>query len=498
LLSRLEIGVALLEYVAAKPAYWKLLHINSAAAAVLGRSEEGLFSEALGQNFPERPRKMESIYRTVLSTQRSMMLGRLRFNLEKGGPRYFVGHVFPFDRKIIAITLDDVSEFQSTRRELERALFHMREVADAGIISWRLDATCFQAKSISPEVERVLGYWPERFTTDPCFFLDRIHAEDRDILIQNCEQSLASESAQELNCRMVAASGAVKHFRTVVHAIATVPGKREYSGLMIDITAMKEAEVAAGEVTARILQAQDEERRRISRELHDSVGQYLSAAKMTLKILQNPDPFMWERRERHLSECEALLDQALREVRTVSYLLHPPLLDEVGLVSALRWLAEGFGDRSGIRVDVDVRSNFERLPMRTETALFRIAQEALTNVHRHSKSNYAAVRISTAGDTIMLEIEDHGKGMPGRIVHAVRNGSDVRGVGLRGMSERAKELRGKLDVVTSKKGTIIRATIPYSKAGGNGNDQTDRERRLPSKRNNTAAPDRPKVRAARA
>lgn len=217
-------------------------------------------------------------------------------------------------------------------------------------------------------------------------------------------------------------------------------------------------------LTQRLLKVQDEERRKIARDLHDSTGQTLSALKMSILFLQQsckqdaPKLVL-------ISEVEALADQALEEIRTMSYLLHPPLLDEVGFACAAEWYIEGFSKRSGINVKAEIANSCQRLPMSMEIALFRVLQESLTNVHRHSGASDAVVLFKHQDQAVILEIKDFGRGIPEERLRLLSGISAEAGVGLAGMRERLHELNGELEIESDARGTSMRATVPlYSMA----------------------------------
>ncbi len=218
-------------------------------------------------------------------------------------------------------------------------------------------------------------------------------------------------------------------------------------------------------LSRHLLRTQDEERRRIGRDLHDSLGQYLSVLKMKLDTLnsaalrgQPPDAD-------EFAECAQLTDDAIKEVRTISYLLYPPMLEEMGLKSAVPWYLEGFTKRSGIRTSFEISPDFGRLESDLELAFFRVLQESLTNVHRHSESPTASVRLVMNGTDAILEIKDQGKGAQAAALEEVgQDWTGALGVGLRGMSERIQQLGGKLDLSSSKEGTTVTATVPLQKA----------------------------------
>jgi signal transduction histidine kinase len=211
-------------------------------------------------------------------------------------------------------------------------------------------------------------------------------------------------------------------------------------------------------LSAQLLQSQDDERKRLARELHDSVGQLLAAIKMNSDKFQSPqlDPAA---AKAAAIDNAVLIDQVTTEIRTMSHLLHPPLLEEVGLPSALRWYVDGFSERSKIIVDVDIANDIGRLGHDKEIAIFRVVQECLTNVHRHSGSRTAALRLAQADGHVRLEIKDSGKGIPLEKQMALTSSGQL-GVGVRGMRERIGQLGGVLVVQSDQGGTVVTATLP--------------------------------------
>jgi signal transduction histidine kinase len=222
-----------------------------------------------------------------------------------------------------------------------------------------------------------------------------------------------------------------------------------------EIDLRKLAEQAYRGLSHRLLQVQDAERRRLSRELHDSVGQALVSLKMGLETLSDPAA----PREPILTESIQILDQSLVETRTMSYLLHPPLLDEAGFASAAGWFVEGFSKRSGIALDAVIPADLPRLPSEVELALFRILQECLTNIHRHSGSSTARVEVGYGKNRVTLRVQDRGKGLSADALRRFRTNINTS-VGLAGMRERVEELGGNLMIKSGAKGTLIVATIP--------------------------------------
>jgi signal transduction histidine kinase len=206
------------------------------------------------------------------------------------------------------------------------------------------------------------------------------------------------------------------------------------------------------------LESQDVERRHIARELHDSAGQTLAALGMQLARIsedakKNPDQL-----SKSIEDAEGLVQHLTHEIRTTSYLLHPPMLDEVGISSALEWYLQGLTERSGLQIDLKVSENFGRLPSEMELLIFRLVQESLTNIHRHSGSKTALIRLEREENNVHVEVEDQGKGMsPERLAEIQSQGT---GVGIRGMQERVRHFRGDLVIESNGSGTKIYATLP--------------------------------------
>jgi len=223
--------------------------------------------------------------------------------------------------------------------------------------------------------------------------------------------------------------------------------------------ALNAANANLGELSGQLQKLRDEERRQIARELHDSIGQLLAALAMNLAVVQRQADSLDSAGARAVSENAAMVDQISREIRTISHLLHPPLLDAAGLASALRWYVDGFSERSQIRVDLQIPEPFRRLPDEMEIAIFRMVQECLTNVHRHSGGTSAAIRVHERDHRIVVEVQDGGKGIP--LEKQLELSSSGRtGVGFRGMRERLKQLGGTLEIRSDNAGTSVTATLP--------------------------------------
>jgi PAS domain S-box-containing protein len=306
-------------------------------------------------------------------------------------------------------------------------------------------------------------------------WLDYVHADDKEPSLAQWAHCVESGENYECEYRMRGRDGQYRWFRARAVPIRDQRGQiTRWYGTCSDIHDSKLVEHAMRESAAelerkvderttalrrlsnRLMTMQDDERRRIARELHDGLGQEMVALKMLLNgIAQSPMSL-----QEYIGDATGVIDRATQQIRTLSYLLHPPLLDEVGLLSALRWYLEGLTQRSGIETKLEVSpSDFPRLSLELETAMFRIIQEALTNVFRHSGACQAWISLTQREGKVIVQVRDDGKGVADAIVE-LRSGSS--GVGIRGMSERAKELGGELLLARAHPGTIVEVTIPVS------------------------------------
>jgi signal transduction histidine kinase len=222
----------------------------------------------------------------------------------------------------------------------------------------------------------------------------------------------------------------------------------------------RQREEAYRRLSSRLLYVQDEERRRLAVDLHDSTAQLLTALIVNLDLLQQGIGDLDKPTPQLLADSRSLADQCAREIRTFAYLLHPPLLDQLGLQPAVRWYVEGFTNRSGVQVDLHL-DEFERLPGPTELALFRVIQESLTNVHRHAASRTASIRLTSTSTAVTLEVQDRGRGLRDDLKDAAVR-SEMLGVGIQGMRERIRQLGGTVEVTFTDRGTTVRVRVPIN------------------------------------
>ena len=245
-----------------------------------------------------------------------------------------------------------------------------------------------------------------------------------------------------------------------IHGIPLMVNKRLLGVYAIyhDISEQREAETEVRQLSGRLLKLQDEERRRLARELHETTVQSLVALTMNISRFKRLIGETTPEIDGLIADSLALAELSVRETRTVSHLLHPPLLDDVGLASAISWYARGFEERSGIRVHLRVPAQLRRLTQEVETTLFRILQEGLTNIHRHSGSVVADIRLTLSPKSVTLEIEDQGRGMPSHL----QDRNPALGVGILGMRERVRQLNGRLEIISGERGTTLWTVLPIA------------------------------------
>src|SRR5579862_1738170 len=293
---------------------------------------------------------------------------------------------------------------------------------------------------------------------------ENVHAEDFERCLQTYASNFDARRPFEMEYRMRHHTGQYRWILDRGVPRYAPDGTFEgYVGACLDIHDQKEAaeKIRIADDMTRLMKAQDDERRRIARELHDSAGQTLAVLGMSLAQLVSRAEDIAPELAREGKEIQAMVQQLHREIRTTSYLLHPPLLDDGGLASALNWYVEGLAERSDVAIILDVADNVGRLPSNMELAIFRLVQECLTNIHRHSGSKTALIRISREGESVRTEVRDQGKGIsPERLLEIQSHGS---GVGIRGIRERIRQFHGEMKIESNGSGTAVIVSIPIPK-----------------------------------
>jgi len=323
--------------------------------------------------------------------------------------------------------------------------------------------------TVTPEYALLLGHDPATFRETHETWITRLHPEDRERVEKIFEDYVAGRIPDyRVECRQRTAAG---EWRWILSLGKIVQRDKKSNqpirmlGTYTDITALKQAEQqiekqteSLRKLSAHLVESQDAERRRVARELHDTTAQQLAALGMNLSVIEQLVGDSSAKVTRLLVDSQTLVEQATQEIRTTTYLLHPPLLEAAGLAGAIQDYADGFARRSGLKIEVQALAEFERLPKDVELALFRVVQESLANVRRHSRSPTATIRLEKIAGLVRLEVLDAGIGIPEERLARMRNQTGELGVGIAGMHERLHQLGGQLDIESSAKGTVVRAT----------------------------------------
>jgi signal transduction histidine kinase len=461
LASALPLGTAIIHLADTQdPGTWKLLAANTIATHIAGSSVSDFlelpFAHAVSQALPT---KLANLCTRGILRARPVMLGQVRKRNPSGSQEVYMVRAIPLPGNCIGFLFEDVSLLSTTtvaRLEIESLLDHM--CGAAGAILWRADPATLQFSLVKPGAKKVLGYWIERWRSEINFWKNHAHPEDWEAVQEHCVAAAANGHKREFDCRMYSAEGKVRWFRVYVQRTELPAGRSALNGVMVDITDQL-TERAARKLSAQLMQTQEQERKRISRDLHDSVGQYLTGLKLNLAGLRSRADCPGELQEK-LQECLDLTETCIEEVRSVSHNLYPPEVEMMGLVPALRSYGKHFAERAAMELKMELPQTHERLESDQEIALFRIAQESLTNIQRHAQAKSARLTLEVTAQTITLEIGDTGVGMHPRTLEGVEHGTDGRGIGLLKMRERVHDLGGKLQIESNADGTLVRARIP--------------------------------------
>jgi PAS domain S-box-containing protein len=459
---------------------------NNAAERIFGYSEQEMIGKPIAILIPpELQQEEEHILRRLMAGERIDHFETVR--VTKGGKRLHVsltispikdasGQIIGASK--ISRDITAMKEVEQALRESEQRMRFTLEAANFGTWYWE-----FASGKVtwSDNMEAILGLSPGSFRGSFESFAETVKVEDRGVVKEAIQNAISGNGKYHAEYRQAKADGSLSWIETHGQVLYNQSVPAAMMGVCWDVTQRKNYEEAlrqtreqlevrvrerTGELevtqerlrmlSGRLLRMQDDERRRIARELHDTVGQIVVALNLNLvpveEELLKTNPALAEQ----ITGSLGLVDELSRDLRTISHLLHPPLLDEAGLQSALQWFVEGFSQRSRIEVDLRLDPALGRLPHDHETAIFRIVQECLTNIHRHSGSDTASIHLARKADQVQVEICDQGKGMPIPVPRA--------GVGIQGMGERVRQLGGSLEIGSTHSGTRVLAIFPSPRA----------------------------------
>lgn len=366
------------------------------------------------------------------------------------------------ERCLLAVS-EDITERKRIQEDLLRSEAFLAEgqrLTHTGSWTWN---TATGSVNWSRETFRIFDLDPNLVRPSLDTIRLRLYPDDRPLFEQALERLQSEQQDGEGHFRVVVSTGATKHVHWVARPVFDAGGKLiEFVGTVMDVTDRKNTEDELQRLSGQLLRLHDDERRGISRDLHDVTGQDLVALEATLSQLQGHVPSSSRAARKLLSDAMSLAKDCVRQIRTLSYVLYPPMLEQAGLEDAIRHFREGFVQRTGIQVRLDISAGFERLAGETEIAIFRVMQESLANIQRHSGSPDAEILLRRQPGIAVLEVRDHGRGIRGddRERDAVR--AFPMGVGIASMHQRIKQVGGRLEITASSSGTIVRAEVPVN------------------------------------
>lgn len=356
-------------------------------------------------------------------------------------------------------TAQDITQRRQTEEALRRSEELLRAAFDQVAVGFSMTDPHGRFLKVNDAYCRITGYSEQELLKMD--FQSITHPEDL-AANMNYIPRLVRGEIRSMVCqkRYIRKSGELVWVQNSVAALSGIDGKVSgFVALTEDITERKRAEDGLQKLSGRLLQLQDDERRKIARDLHDTTGQELVALSSMLGHLRASIPSANRKVRKSVSQCQGLTDRCIREIRTLSYLLHPPMLDEAGLEDAIRHYVSGFAERTGIEVILEISPNFGRLLQEEEIALFRVVQESLFNIQRHSGSFSANILLTRTARGVLLQTSDQGRGIRGNGHATIKETTLPGGVGIQSMRERMKQVGGKLDIESTPRGTIVRAMV---------------------------------------
>jgi PAS domain S-box-containing protein len=436
---------------------WSLVARNRVAARAVGHRAADFIRLPIDKCGPSLW-NASGLYRDVIVRRRPKPIGFVRKPGSSSPQDAYSLTAIPLPNRCVGIVLGDATAALKATRDRIAAESRLMQICEtARAILWAADTSTFEFRYVSPGASSVLGYWVERWQHERDFLRAHVHAEDWPLVQSTLARVAADAIERRLDFRMTHADGRQLWFRTHVRLVGSM-GRTELRGVMIDITDQKRVELGAREFSLKVLRGQEMERKRISFELHENIAQSLGTVKWMLTGLAGGNAAE-EERAKQFQECIELTQSCIEQIRSVSYDLQPPVLEMLGLVPALQWHARRFAEQSGVHVRLEAPSSgVERLGEEAEITLFRVFQECLSNVQRHARTGSARACIRFEADSIILEIEDRGVGVPPDLFQHLQRGGF--GAGLLKSRESMRRLHGQLEVESNGRGTLVRATLP--------------------------------------
>jgi len=443
------------------PNTWVVAAVNTLASLVVGSTAADFLAVRTLENSHQRnARDTAELIRKIAAEKSQQLLGHIGKGKTAPSARTYALTAFPMAGSCVGFLLQDETLLRNAVKELLEARQYIRQVCESvRAILWRADPETLEFRHVTKEAELILGYWIERWYKEPNFWKNRVHPEDWDAVKRTCERVTRDGIPRQFECRMTAADSSLRRFRVLARRVVSPVNRVEIAGVMAEITEKKRIEERARELSAKMLELRDQDRKRITRELHAGITQYLTALQLNLHTLQNAGSRPPAKAHRVMEDGLSLLTMCMAELRNLNYLLHPPLLKAMGLTAALESYLGSFALQSRFKWRLDVAEEMRRISSEVELIFFRTVQECMSKVYRHVRADSVTLRLTSDEANVVLSIEDDAAG-PSPEVLADIESDGIDAMGIRATKQRIQELGGLLEICPDRGGTKVRASLP--------------------------------------
>jgi PAS domain S-box-containing protein len=445
---------------------WKLVGFDPVASRLVGSSvPDFLASPVIERHSKENFLDLISACREIHASGGTRLVGHVHPRTKAGGREFYSVTAIALAGNRVGLLFENETILLNTTQALVDAKIRFEEMSQAvKAIQCCADPYTLEFTQVSEEAREILGYWTERWTHELCFWKKHMHADDWEMVRQQCAEVARDGESRQFDCRMTAADGRELWLHVSMHREKLPSGATQLSGIMMDVTERKRAEEASRKVALQVLRQSETERKWLSQELDNGLGMHLAALRTNLASMMPPDSPLETEIQQKVRDCIELVQICTDELCSVSFMLRPPLLDECGLAAALEWYTTVFSKWSDIVVEMDIADDLPRLDPAHEIVLFRFAQECIKNVYRHAGTRRVALRLRLDEKEIVMEVEDPGTGIPADTLRLLESGGYGAGIGLTKLRERIRGVNGTMQIHASNVGTIVCARIPRQAA----------------------------------
>ena len=451
------------------PNTWAVVAVNTLASLVVGSTAaEFLAARTLEKSRQRNAPDTSELIRKIAAGKSQQLLGHISKGKTALSARTYALTAFPIAGNCVGFLLQDETLLRNAVKELLEARQYIRQVCESvRAILWRADPETLEFRHVTKEAELILGYWIERWYKEPNFWKNRVHPDDWDAVKRACERVIRDGIPRQFECRMTAADSSLRWFRVLARRIVSPVNRVEIAGVMTEITEQKRIEETARKLSTKMLRLRDQDRKRIAGELHAGITQYLTAIQLNLHTLQKAGSRPPAKAHQVVEDGLSLLTMCTAELRNLSYLMHPPLLEGMGLPTALESYLESFALQAGFAWRLEIAKEMRRISREAELIFFRTVQECMSKVYRHVRADSVTLRLTADEENVVLLIEDDAVGPPPEVVADIES-DGIDAMGIRATKQRIQELGGLLEICPDVARTKVRASLPKRVALGMG------------------------------